>query len=48
MSPSQKIRLSAGQEVLADLGLIDLRETGTRKTLVPIAKYDGIEFALAA
>jgi len=33
---------------LADLGLIDLRETGTRKTLVPVAKYDGIEFALAA
>jgi predicted transcriptional regulator len=33
---------------LADLGLIELREEGARKTLVPIAKYDGIEFSLAA
>ena len=33
---------------LADLGLLDLREEGTRKTLVPIAKFAGIEFALAA
>ena len=33
---------------LADLGLIELRESGARKTLVPVAKYDGIEFSLAA
>jgi len=33
---------------LADLGLLELREEGRRKTLVPIAKFDGIELALAA
>jgi predicted transcriptional regulator len=33
---------------LADLGFIELREEGTKKTLVPIAKFDGIEFGLAA
>mgnify|MGYP001002866855 CR=1 FL=1 len=33
---------------LADLGLVDLREEGPKKTLVPIAKFDGIELALAA
>lgn len=33
---------------LADLGLIDLKEEGRRKNLVPIAKYEGIEFSLAA
>jgi len=33
---------------LADIGLVELREEGTRKTLVPIAKFDGIELALAA
>ena len=33
---------------LADLGLIDLREEGTRKTLVPIAKYSEIELPLVA
>lgn len=33
---------------LASLGLIELREEGRRKTLVPIAKYDGIELGLAA
>jgi predicted transcriptional regulator len=33
---------------LADLGLIELKEVGNRKTLVPVAKYQGIEFALAA
>ena len=33
---------------LADLGLVELREEGPRKTLVPIAKFDGIELALAA
>ena len=33
---------------LADLGLIELREEGPKKTLVPIAKFAGIELALAA
>jgi len=34
---------------LANLGLIELKEKGTtRKTLVPIAKYQGIELMLAA
>lgn len=33
---------------LADLGLIELKEEGPRKNLVPIAKYQGIEFSLAA
>lgn len=33
---------------LADLGLIELREEGARKTLVPIAKFSGIELPLAA
>ena len=33
---------------LADLGLLELREEGLRKTLVPVAKFEGIEFALAA
>ena len=33
---------------LADIGLIDLREEGARKTLVPIAKFSEIEFPLAA
>jgi predicted transcriptional regulator len=33
---------------LADLGLIELREEGAKKTLVPVAKYDGIELSLAA
>lgn len=33
---------------LADLGLVDLREEGSRKTLVPIAKFGGIELALAS
>ncbi len=33
---------------LADLGLLELREEGRRKTLVPIAKFEGIELALAA
>ncbi|MGK5084605.1 hypothetical protein WDW37_15020 [Bdellovibrionota bacterium FG-1] len=33
---------------LADLGLVELREKGPKKTLVPIAKFDGIELALAA
>ena len=33
---------------LADLGLIDLREEGPRKTLVPVAKFNEIELALAA
>jgi predicted transcriptional regulator len=33
---------------LADLGLIELREEGTRKTLVPIARFSGIELPLAA
>jgi len=33
---------------LADLGLVELREEGPKKTLVPIAKFDGIELAFAA
>ena len=33
---------------LADIGLIDLREEGTRKTLVPVAKYREIELPLVA
>lgn len=33
---------------LADLGLVELREGGRRKTLVPVAKFDGIELGLAA
>lgn len=35
-------------QFLAELGLIDLKEEGARKNLVPIAKYEGIEFSLAA
>ena len=33
---------------LADVGLLDLREEGRRKTLVPIAKYKGLKFPLSA
>jgi len=33
---------------LADIGLIELKEKGRRKNLIPIAKYEGIEFSLAA
>ena len=33
---------------LADLGLIELRPEGKRKTLVPIARFDGIEVDLGA
>ncbi|MCX6110055.1 MAG: hypothetical protein NTZ90_10695 [Proteobacteria bacterium] len=33
---------------LADLGLIDLRPSGTRGALVPIAKFSEIELPLAA
>lgn len=33
---------------LADLGLIDLREEGARKTLVPVAKFSEIELPLVA
>jgi hypothetical protein len=33
---------------LADLGLIELRAEGNRKTLVPIARFDGIEADLGA
>lgn len=33
---------------LADLGLIELKEEGRRKMLVPTAKFDGIELALAS
>ena len=33
---------------LADLGLIELREEGRRKTLVPVAKFSGIDLPLAA
>ena len=33
---------------LAGLGLVDLREAGPKKTLVPVAKFGGIELALAA
>jgi predicted transcriptional regulator len=31
---------------LADLGLIDLKEEGKRKTLIPIARFTGIEVDL--
>ena len=33
---------------LADLGLLNLRIEGTRKTLVPVAKYRELELSLAA
>jgi predicted transcriptional regulator len=33
---------------LADLGLVELREEGRKKTLVPVAKFGGIELAFAA
>jgi predicted transcriptional regulator len=33
---------------LADLGLIELKEQGPRKTLVPVAKFNEIELPLAA
>jgi len=33
---------------LSDIGLIDLREEGTRKTLVPVAKFSEIELPLVA
>lgn len=33
---------------LADLGLIDLKEEGPRKNLIPVAKFEGIEFSLAS
>ena len=33
---------------LADLGLIELRAAGTRKTLTPIARFAGIEVDLGA
>ena len=33
---------------LADLGLIELREEGRRRTLVPVAKFSEIELPLAA
>lgn len=33
---------------LADIGLIELREEGARKTMVPVAKFSGIELPLAA
>lgn len=33
---------------LADLGLINLHEEGKRKTLIPVAKFSGIELPLAA
>ena len=33
---------------LADLGLLELREEGSRKTLVPIAKYRELELPLSA
>lgn len=33
---------------LADLGLLNLREEGTRKTLVPVAKYRELELPLSA
>ncbi|MFI5395558.1 MAG: hypothetical protein ACHQ9S_08495 [Candidatus Binatia bacterium] len=32
---------------LADLGLIELKEEGKRKTLVPIARFAGIEVDLS-
>jgi predicted transcriptional regulator len=31
---------------LADLGLIELKEEGKRKTLIPIARFAGIEVDL--
>ena len=33
---------------LADVGLIELREEGARKTLVPVPRFAGIEFPWAA
>ena len=33
---------------LADLGLVDLREEGPKKTRVPVAKFGGIDLSLAA
>ena len=33
---------------LGDLGLIELREEGSRKTIIPIAKFSGIELPLVA
>jgi predicted transcriptional regulator len=33
---------------LADLGLLELREEGARKTLVPVAKYKELELPLSA
>ena len=33
---------------LADLGLIELKEEGPRKTLIPIAQFSGIEVDLGA
>jgi predicted transcriptional regulator len=33
---------------LADIGLVDLLEKGPRKTLVPVARFRGIELSLAA
>lgn len=38
----------ADVKFLADLGLIELRRKGPRKTLVPTAKFNEIEFPLAA
>lgn len=35
-------------KLLADLGLIELLETGRRRRLVPVAKYSGLEFPLSA
>ena len=39
-----------GGQILADNGarLIDLREEGARKTLVPVAKFSAIELPLVA
>jgi predicted transcriptional regulator len=33
---------------LADMGLVELREEGRKNTLVPAAKFSGIELALAS
>lgn len=33
---------------LADLGLIELKSTGARKTVMPVARYSGIELGWAA
>jgi len=33
--------------LLADVGLIDLRVHGNRKTLMPVAKVSGVEFSLS-